>query len=511
MNVTGLSAPRRAAALGAPPPFGADGNAGRWIVLMLAGLGVLLAVRLAALRINGTDLFFDEAQYWSWSLEPAFGYYSKPPLVAWLIRAATEVCGMGEACVRSPSPLVHTGTALAVFLLGRHLYHTRIGALSALAFATLPGVSLSAGIISTDVPLLFAWALALFAFVRLFDTTSVWPALLLGLALGIGLNAKYAMLWFVLCAGVYFWVTPERRGMLRDWRLWLALAIGLGLLVPNIIWNAQHSFATVGHTADNANWQGGLIHPLKALEFLGAQLGVFGPVLFIALLVLTWRVWHEGAPEADRLLLAFAWPVLAIIIVQAFISRAHANWAGVSYIAATVLVVATMVRMLDWGWLKASFAVHVLAVLLLAAGAALAGRAALPLKLEPYARTLGWRAFADATRAELDAARKAGRPYGAVLTDDRALTAELLYYMRGEPTPVEAWRSGGKPHDHYELTRPFTGARPDPILLVSIKPDAARIPASFQNAEKIAERELPAGRNATRKITLYALSGYSRK
>src|SRR5688572_25796648 len=106
-----------------------------WTVILLAGLAVLLAYRLVALQLNATDLFFDEAQYWAWSEEPAFGYYSKPPLIAWLIRAASEVCGPGEACVRLPSPLLHTATALAIFALGRRLYDARIGALAGLAFA----------------------------------------------------------------------------------------------------------------------------------------------------------------------------------------------------------------------------------------------------------------------------------------------------------------------------------------------------------------------------------------
>ena len=122
-----------------------------------------------ALYANGTDLFFDEAQYWAWSVDPALGYFSKPPLIAWIIGAATTACGAEEACVRLPSPLLHTATALAVFWLGRRLYDARIGALGALAFATLPGVSLSAGLISTDVPLLLCWALALVGFAALFE------------------------------------------------------------------------------------------------------------------------------------------------------------------------------------------------------------------------------------------------------------------------------------------------------------------------------------------------------
>src|SRR5688572_21438287 len=100
------------------------GVASGWPVALWAGLGLLLAVRLVALKFNATDLFFDEAQYWSWSLEPAFGYYSKPPLIAWVIGAATALCGTSEFCIRLPSPLMHTATALIVFMIGRRLYGT---------------------------------------------------------------------------------------------------------------------------------------------------------------------------------------------------------------------------------------------------------------------------------------------------------------------------------------------------------------------------------------------------
>ena len=68
-----------------------------------------------ALYLNTTDLFFDEAQYWFWSEELAFGYYSKPPLIAWIIRAATEICGRAKPASALPSPFLHAATALAVF------------------------------------------------------------------------------------------------------------------------------------------------------------------------------------------------------------------------------------------------------------------------------------------------------------------------------------------------------------------------------------------------------------
>jgi 4-amino-4-deoxy-L-arabinose transferase-like glycosyltransferase len=479
----------------------------RWTTLFVLGLLTLLGFRLLALRWNVTDLFFDEAQYWAWSEEPAFGYYSKPPLIAWIIRSATSVCGIGESCVRLPSPFISAATAIVVFMLGRRLYDTRIGALAGLAFATLPGISLSAGLITTDVPLLFFWALAMLAFAALLATQSLWPALLLGLALGLGLNAKYAMAWFILCLAVYLILTPQRRSLLSDFRLYVALAIGILMLVPNLVWNYQHSFATFSHTADNANWHGSLIHPVQALEFLGSQFGVFGPILFGAYLVIAWRAWKPGLDEPDRLLLAFSLPVLAVITVQAFLSRAHANWAAETYVTGTVLVMATMVRDGAWGWLKTSFAINVALLVLIAAGTTIAGRVGLPVKHDPFARVLGWRDVAAATRSELKAARDAGHPFAAVLTDDREVTAELLYYMRGEPTPILAWREG-RPHDHFELTRPYTAAAGAPVLLVGLGGGGSRPGASFTSVKKIDERNLPAGEYARRRVTFYALSGY---
>lgn len=493
----------------------AFGTVPGWLWL---GLGVLLVVRLVALVFNRTDLFFDEAQYWAWSTEPAFGYYSKPPLIAWIIAAATGICGDGEACIRAPAPILHTLTALAVFATGARLYDARVGALSALAFALLPGVSFSAGIISTDVPLLLCWALALAAFAALFETTAWWPALLLGFAVGFGLNAKYAMAWFILCAAVYLIATPARRRVLQDLRLWAGLALGFVGIVPNLLWNRAHSFATFAHTADNAKWEGALLHPDKGFEFFASQFGVFGPLYFAGLLLIVWRGWKSRLPEADRLLLAFCLPLVAIITVQAFLSRAHANWAAVAYVSGVVAVIATLVRNAEWGWLKASYGIHAALVGLLVLATTTAGAIRLPVKPDPMARTLGWQAVADAARAEVARAKAAGTPYASVLSDDRSITAELLYYMRTEPTPVLAWRATPRPHDHFEMTRPFVGGAQEPALLVTLsaKPLARglgrggerSIADAFARAEVIAARDVPAGVNDTRHVTFIALSGF---
>src|SRR6202008_3287010 len=98
----------RVRAMSVSTGLGTSGRDVNWFSVLLTGLAALLCVRLFALATNGTDLFFDEAQYWAWSQDPALGYFSKPPLIAWIIGAATTACGAEEACVRLPSPLLHT-------------------------------------------------------------------------------------------------------------------------------------------------------------------------------------------------------------------------------------------------------------------------------------------------------------------------------------------------------------------------------------------------------------------
>ena len=107
-----------------PRPALSDGG---YALLVAACLGALLAFRLGALYASQIDLVMDEAQYWTWSRELDFGYFSKPPLIAWIIRAAGELCGQSEACVRAASPVLYTLAAFMIFATGRALFDSRIG------------------------------------------------------------------------------------------------------------------------------------------------------------------------------------------------------------------------------------------------------------------------------------------------------------------------------------------------------------------------------------------------
>jgi 4-amino-4-deoxy-L-arabinose transferase-like glycosyltransferase len=476
-----------------------------YVLPLLIWLGALLALRLAAIHAAKIDLVPDEAQYWSWSRELAFGYFSKPPMIAWVIRGASAVCGEGEVCIRSASPVLYTLGALMIYLAGRALFGPRVGFWSAVVFDTVPGVSYSSLLITTDVPLILFWIIALYAWIMLVKRQSMGFAVLLGVTLGLGLLTKQAIIYAVLCIICHAAVSREAREALKGGRAIVAALIAAALFSPNVIWNAGHGFPTVRHTGANIGWQYPYIHPPEVLAYFAAQLGVFGPILFIVLLRAAWREIRHPSDPAKVLLLCFSLPVLALLTVQALLSRAHGNWSATAYPAASILVTAVMLelnrRILFWVSLGLNLAVA--AMLAIAPAFALQ----LPLfeRLQFLSTAVGWRGAADAVRAKL-----AEDHYGAIVVDTRELAGELLYYLRDEPIPLYVLPTGPRPSDHYEMTRPFTAATPEPILFISLARCPEKFLESFADVSRLAVVPVPLIEARARMLHFCRLAGYKR-
>lgn len=436
--------------------------AARLVALALAGVAGLTLWRVAMLALSRADLYVDEAQYWFWSESLAFGYFSKPPLIAWLIRLSTELAGSAEAFwVRLPAPLLHAAAALAVGAVGAAFYDRRVGALSALAYATMPAVALGSAVISTDTPLLLATALALLAWRRLVARPSDGAAAAFGLAVGVGFLAKYAALYIPLCAALAA-LDPRFR---MPWR---AAAVAAGvcalLVAPNLIWNVVNGFVTLSHTAHNADAAGGFaLRPGKLAEFFGAQFGVFGPVLFGGLL---WAAWDAArrrpAAAADAALLWFSVPILALVSLQALRSGANANWAAAAYAAATPVVVAKLSRAAPRA-LTASFAVNLAACVAVPLAMAAPESLPWPGSRSPLARVTGRAAFAEAA-----AATAAAEGLSMIVAGNRGLLADFAHALRDAPVAVRAVPPEGAPRHHFEMAMPYRDGE-GPALFVGFE------------------------------------------
>ena len=309
------------------------------VPVTVVAIFALTIFRWVTLVESPMNLQFDEAQYWDWSRHLAFGYVSKPPLIAWIIWLTTKLFGNGESGIRAAAPLLHAVTALAIYATARKLYGPVPGFWSAIAYATLPSVSYSSLVISTDAVLLPFWALALGDWWRLLEKPGRVVAFRLGLWIGLGLLAKYAMVYFVGCAVVHLAASPDARRRLSWRHAAMSLAVAGLILAPNLLWNFSHGWATFAHTVNNADWEGTRRGgPVAALIFLGGQAAIFGPVFSM---LLVWRLWtlrRTGRDDATLFLLSFGVPIVVIVTLQSVIAGAHMNWAAPAYVSLCIMV-----------------------------------------------------------------------------------------------------------------------------------------------------------------------------
>jgi 4-amino-4-deoxy-L-arabinose transferase-like glycosyltransferase len=485
----------------------AERDAAPSLALCVAILAGLTVIRIIGLHLSRVDLFFDESQYWAWSRELAFGYFSKPPLLAFIIAATERVCGAGEACIRSASPVLYLLTALVSYAIAARLYDRRVAFWTALMVALAPGVVFSTRIISTDVPLLLFWSIALYAYIRTLPdrsgkaepAQSSW-AVMLGLALGFGMLAKYAMIYFVLGVAIHALLDARARALLRGPWPWIALGLAVVVLLPNIWWNLDNGFVTLRHTGDNIQGGGARFNIGHGLEFIASQFAVAGPIVFAVLLCLFARI--RRLESADRLLVAFAIPSLALVAINGFITHANANWAAPSLVSAIIVATAWLVRRRSFGLIGASLAIGAVVQITALIGDAYADRVTLPIAHDPYARTMGWRALGEEAKKRADAA-------GArtIVADERDSESSLIYYTRDSGRPVLAWPTKPHPDHQFDITRRFTAAAQEPVLLITRCPATGRLERHFSEVTPLPRIDITTGPSSQRIFFAFRLAG----
>src|SRR5690606_38864797 len=108
---------------------------GKWLTQAAFALaGGLLLVRLIVTSQLG--FFADEAYYWVWSEDLAFGYYDHPPMVALFIRAGTMLFGDTAFGARFFPTVSVAVDALLIHAIARTLLESRRAAAWAMIFAS---------------------------------------------------------------------------------------------------------------------------------------------------------------------------------------------------------------------------------------------------------------------------------------------------------------------------------------------------------------------------------------
>jgi len=445
-------------------------------VLFIFLLSVSL-FRIYYIQNGPLDLSPDEAHYWEWSRRLDLSYYSKGPMIAYLIYLGTSVSGDTVFGVRIMAVIFSAFSSILLYNLGKNLYDEKVGISSAILIQMIPLFSTFGVLFTIDSPFIFFWMLSLYLFwkaagigLRTKDLNSEsqnsnphissnnppTPPLekggeggfekgghreiknfslvywcLLGLSIGLGLLTKYTMASFYLCAFLFLSLVKEHRKLLLTKGPYIAFIISLLVFSPVIVWNINHDWVTFKHTAGQAHLEDGIQISLKSFfEFFGSQLGVITPLLLILMAVSIWglRKKREGA-----FLFWFSIPVIAFFLLKSVQAKVQANWALPGYLTGIIALSAYYIRgFYSQGKVtKIVIATAILLSVLVTAVAHYPSIINLPVKLDITSRIRGWKEL-GAEVTQIYKQMSINRPV-FIFSDRYQVSSELAFYVKGHP------------------------------------------------------------------------------
>jgi hypothetical protein len=467
-----------------PPP-----SDNRWY---WRGLMIVLVLSLTALRFIylacfcPLDLVPDEAHYWDWSRNLDWSYYSKGPLIAWLIRAAIELFGplsialTGNETMAVRIPAVICGSLLLVslYVLALQVFHSERTAFFTVMFtATLPAISAGSILMTIDIPFLCLWGWALVFAHRAVFRDERWAWTTTGLFVGLGILAKYTMGLWLFSLGLFLLFTPAYRRTLFRSGFWIMVGTAFVCCLPILYWNAKNDWVTFRHVAGQAGVPIGNrnqgVRWFGPLEYLGAQFALLLGYWFIAWLCAMF--YYRPNKEKDPGLCYLWWmsaPTFAVFAVSTFKSGGQINWPVAAYLSGSLLMSAWLLRAMDspsvsyrrWTrrGVKIACAAGVLLTVMLYQTELVRPAFKVVAKqtnkelgdIDFTCRLRGWRHLC----MELDRAREVLSEREGVdpviAASGWATPGELGFYCRGHPQAFSLGPYFGDRHSQYDLWRP---------------------------------------------------------
>jgi hypothetical protein len=269
------------------------------------------------------NLPLDLIEALTYGREWQLGYDKLPPLPWWLVEVADRLFGT-DLAYYALSEVVIVATFAIVFATARPL----VGAVGALvAVLIVDGLhyfNYTAPKFNHDVMQLPFWALAGFAFRSGLRHGRLIDWLLLGLALGLALWAKYFVAVLAVPLALFLLADRDARRALATPGPWVALAAALVVAAPHLAWLVRNDFLPFAYASARAvPSRGALDHLVHPLVFALSQAGALAPALAIAL-PLRWPPPAARAAKPDdfdrRIVTLLAFGPAATVIALSLVS-----------------------------------------------------------------------------------------------------------------------------------------------------------------------------------------------
>lgn len=424
------------------------------LALVLAAVFVL---RTAYLLVNGLDLVGDESYYWDWSRLPDWCYYSKPPMVAWLIAIFTGIGGDYPAVVRLPAVVLGTVFLGYFYATARAFYSSRAAALALLLILATPFNVLANFVMTIDPPLYCFWMMSLYYLRKaLFDASqSAW--FWAGLASGAALLSKQVALFIPIMLICFLLLNRQRRRLFKR-EFWFYLLPIIVCLIPILLWNQQHDWVMFGHSKGHFGVKESVTVATRlgqAGEFLLYQVLLASPVIFVLTVIMAFKAGmrFRSLSEEEQFLVLMGPALLLGILVLSWVQKVQGNWPMPFYFSALILLSGQIVAGAWKKWFKTGLVIGYLMVSL---------TYLLPLLIsalnlhntvvDPTYRFRHWHELAATIDEERQKVLPVPQDAFVIALGHRYLASQLAFYLPDHPR-VYRYEESGRVTSQYEVWR----------------------------------------------------------
>jgi hypothetical protein len=287
-------------------------------------LGLVFIINL--IQSYFTDLIFDEAYYWYYAQNMAWGYFDHPPMVALMVKLSSFLFD-GELGVRFVSCLLSVGTLFFLWLLidnpkkNKYVWHFFVlcfsmTLLNAYGFFTLP-----------DTPLLFFTTVFLYAYKKFIISPSVIIAIVLGLTMSALMYSKYHAVLVIV------FVLLSNLKLLTNKFAWLAVFVALLGYLPHFLWLYDNDFVSIQYHLFE--------RPNRAYDFNDFTVGFFLNLLALFGLTFFWiykaLLKTKSNNLFNRSLLFLTYGTLIFFFLSSLDRRVQTQWMIVISISLAVI------------------------------------------------------------------------------------------------------------------------------------------------------------------------------
>ena len=442
-----------------------DANRSHWHQAM----GILATAMLARLVLAVcVPLFPDEAYYWEWSRQLAFGYFDHPPAIAWVIAGGTALFGDTLLGVRAPGVLLSGLGTLAIACAARRLAGDSAARFAAVIVTVMPLAAGGLVLATPDAPLFAMVAITVLALVMAVQrgadgdgrALALW--LLAGAAIGVAMASKLTAVLVPFGVLVAVVLHPRLRAVLRTPGPWLAVALASLVMLPVLRWNAAHDWVAFGFQLEHgfgAVSGGGVAR--RELALVLTQLGLVSPILFVLFAKEIVAALRTRGEPVRYLLAAVAGSILLFFAVSALRRPVEGNWPAIAWVPAMILLAAAR-RGARTAWERRA--------VLLAGAISVVGLAhvvvpilPIPPRQDASIKAHGW----DAVAARVDSVRASQRGRPLALAVNKYQDAALLAFRLADHPTVYALNIDAR-SNQYDLWPQFRSQaeRGASILLV---------------------------------------------